>query len=179
MALNWYVGRDSDLLLISNMDFYFAALWCRAVASILSCAWDLIWLIINWNVMFEPHGGRYGFLFVELSIHVISTDEANAYIWVSNVCTASSSEVKGHCILNLYMWCWVRCVHTLIDVDDLHTRTQRTIHACTHAHQCNCKGPALEQIVARCSNKMQFWIPPLPIHVYVSVHDVYHSQASH
>ena len=30
--------------------------------------------------MFEPHGGRYGFLFVELSIHVISTDEANAYI---------------------------------------------------------------------------------------------------
>ena len=105
--------------------------------------------------MFEPHGGRYGFLFVESSIHVISTEEANAYIWVSNVCTASSSEVKGHCILNLYMWCWVRCVHTLIHVDDLHTHTQRTIHACTHAHQCNCKGPALSQIVARCSNKMQ------------------------
>ena len=37
-------------------------------------------MIINWNVMFEPQGDGYGFLFVELSIHVISTDKANAYI---------------------------------------------------------------------------------------------------
>ena len=50
--LNWYGSRDSDLCWLVNVDFYFAALWCCSLASILPCAWDLIWLLIGMQLSY-------------------------------------------------------------------------------------------------------------------------------